>query len=145
MARGAARGLDQGGLAAQVAFLVRIEDADEGDLRQVEPFAQEVDADENVELARAQRAQNLHALDGVDVAVQVAHLEADVAQVIGQILRGALRERGDEHALALLDALAAELDRLVDLVLERLERDDGIEQARGPDDLLDDERACPAS
>ena len=44
-------------------------------------------------------AQDFHALDGVDVAVQVAHLQADIAQVIGEILRGALGERGDEHAL----------------------------------------------
>ena len=99
--RRAARGLDERSLRAQVAFLVGVEDADERDLRQVEAFAQEIDADENVELRRAQRAQDLHALDGVDVAVQVAHLQADIAQVIAEILGGALRERGDEHALVL--------------------------------------------
>ncbi len=67
---------------------------------------------ENVAVARAQSPQNLHALDGVDVAVQVAHLQADVAQVVGEILGGALGQRGDEHALAQFDTLAAKLDRL---------------------------------
>ena len=140
VARRAAGGLNERSLAAQIAFLVGIEDADERDLRQIEAFAQQIDADENVELGGAQAAQDLHALDRIDVAVQVAHLQADVAQVIGQVFRGALGQRGDEHALLLLDALAAELDRLVDLILQRPERDLRIEQAGRPDDLLDDQR-----
>ena len=49
--------------------------------------------------AARSRAQNLHPLDRIDVAVQVAHFQADVAQVIGEILRGPLRQGGDEHAL----------------------------------------------
>jgi hypothetical protein len=36
--------------------------------------------------------------------------------------------------------LTAQLDRLVDLILERLHRDFRIEKARGPNDLLDHER-----
>ena len=84
--RGAAGGLDERGLAAQEAFLVRIEDADERDFRQIEPFAEQIDPDENVELGRAQPAQNFDALDRVDVAVQVAHFQADIAQIIGQDL-----------------------------------------------------------
>ena len=99
VARGAAGGLDQRGLAAEKAFLVGIEDADERDFRQIEAFAEEIDADENVELGRAQPAQDLHPLDGVDVAVQVAHFQADIAQVIGQIFGGAFCQGGDEDAL----------------------------------------------
>ena len=41
-----------------------------------------------------------------------------------------------------LDALAAELQRLVDLVFERADGDPRIEQAGGADDLLDDERSA---
>src|SRR6185295_11464388 len=48
--------LDQAALAAQEAFLVGIENSDERDLRDIETFAQEVDADENVELAAPQIA-----------------------------------------------------------------------------------------
>src|SRR6266536_2947663 len=43
--------LDQRGARAQVAFLVRVEDRDEGDLGDVEALAQEIDADEDVELS----------------------------------------------------------------------------------------------
>jgi hypothetical protein len=91
----------------------------------------------------AQAAEDFHTLDGVDVAVQVADFEVQIAQVVREILGGAFGERGDEHALALFDALAAKLDGFVDLAFERLDGDDGIEQAGGADDLLDDERSGP--
>ena len=88
------------------------------------------------------RAQNLHALDGVNLAVQVAHVDADVAQVIGQFLGGALGERGDQHALLGVGALAAFVDEIVDLALQRLERDLRVNQAGGADDLFDDAGPC---
>ena len=53
---------------AQEALLVRVEDRDERDLRQVEPLAQEVDADEDVEDAAAEVAEDLDALERLDVA-----------------------------------------------------------------------------
>ena len=44
-------GLDERGGAAQITFFVGVENGDEGDFRQVEAFAQQVDADEDVEFA----------------------------------------------------------------------------------------------
>ena len=140
MPRGAAGRLDERSLAAQKSFLVRIENADERNFRKIETFPQQIDADENVEIGRAQAAQNFHALDRVDVAVQIAHFQSDIAQVIGQIFRRAFGQGGDENALLLFHPLPAKLDRIVDLVLERLERDLRIEQAGRANDLLDDER-----
>ena len=57
---------------AQEAFLVGVENRHQRHFGQVEPFAQQVDADEHVELAAAQVAQNLDALERLDVGVQVA-------------------------------------------------------------------------
>ena len=132
-------GLDERGLAAKIAFLVGVEDADEADFRQVEAFAEQVDADEDIELGGAQGAQDFDALDGVDVAVEIADFQADVAQVIGEIFGRAFGEGGDEDALVQFDALAAELDGFVDLFFERADGDPRVEQAGGADDLLDDE------
>ena len=101
VARGAADGLDQRALRAQEAFLVGVEDRHQRHLGQVEPFAQQVDADQHVELAQAQVADDLDALDGLDVGVQVAHLDAVLAEVVGQVLGHALGERGHQHALVL--------------------------------------------
>jgi len=66
--------LDQRALAAQEAFLVRVEDADERDLGNIQALAEQVDADEHVELAAPQIANDLDALEGVDVRVEVADL-----------------------------------------------------------------------
>jgi hypothetical protein len=49
-------------------------------LRQVETLAQQVDADDDVERAQAQVAQDFHPLHRVDVAVQVAHLEQQTVE-----------------------------------------------------------------
>ena len=53
-------GLDQGGLAPQETFLVRIEDADQPAFGNVEPFAQEIDADQHVVNAESQVADQLN-------------------------------------------------------------------------------------
>jgi hypothetical protein len=37
------------------------------DLRHVEPLAQQIDADQHIELAEPQVADDLHPLDGLDV------------------------------------------------------------------------------
>ena len=72
VARGAADRLDQRRLAAEEALLVGVEDRHQRHLGQVEPLAQQVDADEHVELAQAQLADDLDPLERVDLGVQVA-------------------------------------------------------------------------
>jgi len=74
MARGAAGSLDQRSLAAQKAFLVGVENADERNFGKIESFSEQIDADENIEIGRAQAAQDFHTLNRVDVAVEIAHL-----------------------------------------------------------------------
>ena len=99
VARRAADGLDQAALGAQEALLVGVEDRHQRHLGNVEALAQQVDADQHVEGAQAQVAQDLDPLDGVDVAVQVAHLDAVVGEVVGELLGHALGQRRDQHAL----------------------------------------------
>ena len=67
VARGAADGLDERGLRAQEALLVGIENGDEGAFGNVEALAQQIDADQNVEGAEPQIANNLDALQRLDV------------------------------------------------------------------------------
>ena len=100
VAGGAADRLDQRGLAAEEALLVGVDDRHERDLGQVEPLAQQVDADQHVELAEPQVADDLDPLERVDLRVQVADLEAVLHQVVGQVLGHLLGQGGDERALA---------------------------------------------
>ena len=108
--------------AAQEALLVRVEDRDERDLRDVEALAQQVDADQHVELAEAQVADDLHALHRIDVVVHVAHADAVVFEEAGQVLGHLLRQRRHEHALLARRALVDLGNQVVDLPVGRLHR-----------------------
>ena len=138
MARRATNGLDQGAITAQKAFLVGIKDRHQRDLWHVEPFAQQVDPDQHIELAESQPAHDFHTLDGVNVRMHVAHPNTHLLQIIGKILRHALGERRDQHAFALTFPQANLVQEIVHLPLDRADLQDRIEQPRGPDDLLDD-------
>jgi len=130
MACGAACRLNQTCLAAQKTFFVRVENGDERNFRQVESLTEQIDSDENVEFAFAERAQNLHALNHVNLAVQITHVHADVAQVIREFLRCAFRKRRHEHALLRVGALATFLDQIVNLTFQRFDCDLGINESR---------------
>ena len=121
--------LDQTRRAAQITFLVGIEDGDERYFGQVQSFAEQIDPDQHVEVAFAQGAQYFDPFDGVNLAVQVSHVDADVAQVIGQLLGRAFGERGDEDPLLPFHAFARFFDQVVDLAAKRFDRDPGIDQA----------------
>ncbi len=123
---------------AQEAFLVGVEDRDQRHLRNVEPFAQQVDPDEHVELAQAQVADDLDALDRVDVRVQVAHAHAVLVQVVGEVLGHPLGQRRHQHALALVGAQPDLRQQVVDLRLRRPHLERRIDQPGRPHDLLDD-------
>ncbi len=137
VARGAPHRLDEGGLAPEEALLVGVEDRDEGDLGEVEPLAQQVDPDQDVELAEAQVAKDLYPLEGVDVGVQVAHADPELEQVVGQVLRHLLRERRDQHPLASLGPQADLGEEVVDLATGRADGHRGVHQAGRAHDLLD--------
>ena len=76
VACGTTRRLRHAAAVAQKTFLVGIEDGHEGYFRQVEPFAQEVDAHQHLIDAGAQIFHDLHALQGVDVRVDVGRGDA---------------------------------------------------------------------
>src|SRR5687768_616781 len=136
---GAAHGLDERAIAAEKPFLVRVENRDERDLGHVQPFPQEVDSHEHVELAESQSAHDLHALDGVDVRVHVPHADAHLLEVVAQVLGHALGEGRDEHALAAALANAYLVEEVVHLPAHGTDLDLRVEQTRGANDLLDDD------
>ncbi len=105
---------------------------------QVEPLAQQVDADQDVVLAQAQLAEQLDAAQRVDLAVQVAGADPGLEEVVGEVLGHLLGQRGDQDPLVLLGAVADLVDQVVDLALGRLDDHLGVDQPGRPDDLLDD-------
>src|ERR1017187_6858274 len=134
--RATADGLDQRSRRTKEAFLVGIENRHQRDFRQVETFAQQIDADEHIELALAQIAQNLDALQRLDLRVHVTAANAHLAVVLGQVLGHALGQGGDQHPLILLRATANLVQQVVNLSLHRTHFHLGIDEASRANDLL---------
>src|SRR5206468_133238 len=120
------------------ALLVGIEDGHQRYLRQVEALAQQVDADQHVELPAPQVADDVDALDRLDVGVDVAHADANLLQVVGEVLGHLLGEGGDQDALRDGDALADLLEQVVHLMARGADDHLGVGETRRADELLDD-------
>src|SRR3954469_17623864 len=137
VARRAADGLDERDGAAEEAFLVGVEHGDERDLRDVETFAEQVDADQHVEEPAPQIANQGETFEGIDIGVQIPDPDAEVRVVLRQILGHALGQRRHQDTLALLGPLAYLLEQIVHLLRDRPHLDHRIDEPRRTDDLLD--------
>ena len=80
---------------------------------------------------------------GVHLRVQVAHPDPHLEQVVGQVLGHLLGERGDEHPLPGLGALADLLDQVVDLAPRGPDLDLGVDETGRAHDLLGDAGGRP--
>ncbi len=146
VARGAARRLNERAGRAQEPFLVGVENRDQRHFGQVEPLAQQVDADQHVEHAAPQVAQDLDALERVDVRVQVADLDAELLVVRRQVLGHPLGQRRDQHALARARrARGSRCSRSSTCPLTGRTSIGGSIRPVGPDHLLDDDARRPCA
>ena len=130
VSRRASNSLNQRCLGTEIAFLVRVQDGDQGAFRDVESFAQQVDADQNVEDAEAEITDDLDPLQGVDVGMDVADLKAGFRHVFGEIFRHAFRERGNQNPLIGGDRLVAFRHNVVDLCFGRSDDAYGVRSGR---------------
>ena len=136
VSRGAADGLDQGGLRTQEALLVRVQDGHQGDLRNVQPLSQQVDAHQNVEHIQTHVPDDLGTLQRIDVGMQIFDPDPDLPHIIGQVLRHPLGQRGHQHLIVLPGFLSDLSDQIVDLSLHGPDRHLRIQKPGGTDDLL---------
>ena len=135
---GSADGLNEGGLAAEEPFLVGVQNGYQRDLRHVQTLTQQVDAHQHVHRARAQIPDDLRPLDGLDVVVHIADLDARLLQVGRQVLRHFNGQGGDQNSLVALDAEVDLPQQVVDLPLNGPDLHHGVQQSGGADDLFHD-------
>jgi hypothetical protein len=101
VARGAADGLDQRGLAsAGNPSLSASRIATSAHSGMSRPSRSRLMPMSDVEGAQPQIADDLDALEGVDVGVHVAHPHAELVQIFGQILGHPLGQHRDQRAVA---------------------------------------------
>ena len=136
VSRGAAGDLNQRTFGTQEALLVRIENRNEPNLRQVDAFAQKVDADQTVERAVAQFGKNPDTLNGVDFGVKIFHAHSEFGEIIGETLRALFRKRGDNRSSAQRSGLADFLHNVVNLRTERTDFNFRIKQSGRAHDLF---------
>ena len=131
-----AHGLDQAGLTAQEAFLVRVQDGHQAHLRQVQALPQQIDAHQHIEFGKAQVPDDLHPLHGPDVGVHIPDFDTGLLQIHRQVLRHLLGQGGDQHPLLPGGAQVDLPDEVIDLAVDGPDLYLGIQQARRPDHLL---------
>ena len=129
--------LDEAPGVAEEALLVRVQDPDEPHLGDVEPFPQEVDANEHIELAQAQLPDDLAPLQRLDLGVEVAGPDLFVGKELTEFLGQLLRERGDENTVAPGNRLLHLRDHVIGLAFNGPDLDLRVDKPGGPDDLLD--------
>ena len=91
----------------------------------------------NADDAKAQVPQDVDPLKGFDVRMDVMHLDAIFAQVIGEVFSHSLGEGGNQRPFAALDSLVNFAKQIVDLVFRGAHFDFWVDQAGRPHELLD--------
>ena len=128
--------MNQTAFGTQKPLFVGVQNGHQRHLGQVQTFTQQVDADQHIKRAQAQIAQDFHPLHRVDVAVQIAHLDAVVAQIIGELLGHAFGQGGDQNPLVFHHPNTDFLEHIVHLVDGGSHLDHGVNQAGGAHHLL---------
>ena len=128
--------LDQRSLRPQEALLVRVQNRNQRDLRNVQSLPQKVDSDQHIEHAKPHVADDLRPLERIDIRMQIVHPDPRFLQVFRQVLRHALRQCRDQNFVSLLRLLVDLSHQVIHLSCHRPYIDRRIQQARRTDDLL---------
>ena len=115
IAGGTAAGLDQRTLRAEKTLLVGIKNGNQGNLRQIQPFPQQVDPDQHIEFSQAQVANNLHPLNGNDVGMEIFYPHPQLTVIVGQLLGHAFGQGRHQHPFATGHGFADFVEQVVNL------------------------------
>jgi len=125
-------------VSPEEALLVGVQNPDEPHLRDIEPFPQEVDPDEDIKLPEAELPDDLGPLEGVDLRVEVPRPDPLLREVVRELLCQFLGEGRQEDPVAAFDGPADLPDDILDLPPGPADEDLRVDEPGGPDDLLHD-------
>ncbi len=117
-------------------FLVGIENPDEPDFGNVEPFPEQVDSHQHIELAQPELADDLGAFQRLDIGMEIAGLDAPVGKELGEFFGKFLGQRGDEGTVAPGNGCLHLADHIISLPGDRANLDIGVHQSGRADDLF---------
>ena len=128
--------MDQRRFAAQKPFLVGIQYCDEPTFWNIETLTQQVDAYQHIIYAAPKVTDQFNTLQRFDIAVHVPHPKPGLVHELGQILRHAFCQRGDQRAETSLCRFAAFVDAILHLIFDRFNFDRWINKASRANNLL---------
>ena len=134
--RGPSNGLDHAGGGPQEAALVGIHDRHQDHLGQVQPFSQQIDPHEDIEVSFTQGAKNFQSFQSLHFGVQPPNPQVAAFEVPAQILGQAFREHGHDGSVAIAGDPSALFHQIFHLAPGRSNFNRGIKQAGGTNDLL---------
>ena len=129
-------GLDQRSFRTEKTFLIRVQDRDQRNFRNIQAFPQKVDAHQNVKYVQPHIPDNLRPFQGVDIRMEIFYADSGFPDIIRQILRHPLRQCRDQDLIVLFNLFMKLADQIVDLPLHWTHKNLRIQKPGGPDDLF---------
>ena len=119
-----------------------IQDGDQFAFGNIETFAQQVYAHQNIEGTEPEVTEDLDPLKRVDVRMHVTNPDALFEQVLGQVFCHAFRQGGDESPGSPSGDLPNFGQQVVNLGFDRPDTDAGVNEPGGPDHLFGEHAFC---
>ena len=135
-------GLHQRCFRPKEPFLIRIQNRYQRTFGNIQPFAQQVNPDQNVKHAKTQIADNLDPLQRINIGMQIPHPNAMFMQIFGQILGHALGQGRDQNPLPFGGTFLGLPQQIVNLRFDRPNNTNRIDQTGGTDHLLGKHAPC---
>ena len=133
---GTSDGLDQRCLRPQESFLVRIQDRNQRDFRNIQSFSQQVDSHQHIKHIQTHIADDLRSFQGINIRVKISDTNSHFLHVIRQIFRHSLGQGCHQHFMMILYFLSHFGKQIIDLPFHRTDIHLRIQKTGRTNDLL---------
>ena len=128
--------LNQGSLGTQEAFLIRIQNRHQRNLRNIQTLTQQIDSHQYIKHIQTHVPDDLRPLQRVDIRMQVLHTNSYIAHIGCQVFRHPFGQRRHQNLMMVRHFLVDLRDQIINLSFHRPHIHFRIQQAGRPDDLL---------
>ena len=123
----------------QESFLVGIQNRHQRNLRQVQAFTQQIDTNQHVEQALPQVVHNLHAFQGVHIAMDIITTDAHTCHISRQLFSHPLRQCCYQNSFIHSRPLGDLFHQIIYLIQGRPHFDNRIQQSCRTNYLIDND------
>ena len=136
ISRSTTDGLDQRGFRTEESLLIRVQNGNQRNFRNIQSLTEQVDADQHIKFVKSHVTDEFRPFQRVDVAVQIIDADPGFLQKSGEILRHSLGQRRHQNLVVSPGFLPYLSDQIINLSLRGTDLNLGIQKTCRPDDLL---------